>query len=530
MDYLIRSKLLQTSLLVTRVFRVPGSFELGQLHSLLQILMGWRERCPYEFKKSPRRKLETAEPLEEFLNAGSRIFYHYKDGDGWPLQLDVLREYRREKPYPECLSGMLALPREGCGGVTQLEKLVALTRKPKTADPDGLRKKAGRHYATRFDLLEAQTALAREFGPPLSGFGLLGRYVCQGLSIRQAMVAALLEARQPLSFKQMVQRLLVAGVALAQGATSLKKSWQGKGPIVMTDDEKLDLDSDDPEFRPTLKAMKAHRIPAKTREVVYAVDSFPSQIGDKDQDAIVVVEEPGSWNRSQRVARPAQPEQLVQALAELIEERGRPALVAVRQREVKRLAASRFDIPVEQRAQLAEVEKAFFAAEARGLGPDRLSYEDLAQEVLAEFARSALIYYLDAPWLSASPEQLLRVEGLTQQPVYCQLDRFQLRVLADPGDDTAQLTLRFLDREEAGPLLLELRERLITVADEDALPYLFTPEESAGPDSFQLINALLMVLFSTLGEEPSEPVDLEMPFYDGSLLQVRWPVPALATR
>jgi hypothetical protein len=116
---------------VWRRVKVPD-LTLGELHDVLQVVMGWQDSHMHQFvvggryygRSDPGDHMEADDEdgvLLSHILTGKRprIVYEYDFGDNW--QHDVILETTVEpKPgikYPLCLEGERACPPEDCGGV-----------------------------------------------------------------------------------------------------------------------------------------------------------------------------------------------------------------------------------------------------------------------------------------------------------------------------------------------------------------------------------------------------------------------------
>src|SRR5262249_14519979 len=115
---------------IWRRVQVPD-LTLGELHDVLQVVMGWRDSHMHQFvvsgkhygRSEPDFDMEVDDEdsvlLSRILTGKKpRIVYEYDFGDSW--QHDVILERTLEpKPgikYPICLEGERACPPEDCGG------------------------------------------------------------------------------------------------------------------------------------------------------------------------------------------------------------------------------------------------------------------------------------------------------------------------------------------------------------------------------------------------------------------------------
>jgi len=169
--YQIRITLKDTKPAVWRRVTVPSDITLGQLHEVIQIVMGWTESHLHQFvlrdKSLKPTKDEMAKALRSMLEGDddgaedvfsrmrgeryfvpkrtpfgddtemdgkdedaitlaevcpkpkSKLIYEYDFGDGWEHAVEVQKIVEAEKGVecPVCLAGKRACPPEDCGGV-----------------------------------------------------------------------------------------------------------------------------------------------------------------------------------------------------------------------------------------------------------------------------------------------------------------------------------------------------------------------------------------------------------------------------
>jgi hypothetical protein len=129
--YQFKVTLKDSNPLVWRRVQVPD-LTLGELHEVLQVVMGWQDSHMHQFvvggkyygRSEPGNDLEIDDEdgvlLSHILTGKEpRIVYEYEVGDNWQHDL-ILEKTLEPKPgikYPLCLEGERACPPEDCGGV-----------------------------------------------------------------------------------------------------------------------------------------------------------------------------------------------------------------------------------------------------------------------------------------------------------------------------------------------------------------------------------------------------------------------------
>ncbi len=149
---------------------------LGDLHILIQVIMGWDNDHLHEFEINKCRYgsadpdyLSDAEDEDEFtLNdvakSGDKLIYEYDFGDGWRHQLKV-EKVLPAKPdtfYPVCTAGKRACPPEDCGGFPGYMRMLDILKDPDDEEHEEMKEWIGEDYdPEKFDLDEVNQALRR---------------------------------------------------------------------------------------------------------------------------------------------------------------------------------------------------------------------------------------------------------------------------------------------------------------------------------------------------------------------------------
>ncbi len=126
--YLLKVQLLDIEPAIWRSFTVPSNITLGDLHHLLQLIMGWMNGHLHGFRDEHKsygpvdvdfenQIDENSVPLNEiFKKKSSKLLYEYDFGDSWE-HLITCKEILTEKPEIAVIGGKRACPPEDCGGV-----------------------------------------------------------------------------------------------------------------------------------------------------------------------------------------------------------------------------------------------------------------------------------------------------------------------------------------------------------------------------------------------------------------------------
>jgi hypothetical protein len=127
---------------IWRAFQVPSYFTLADLHSTIQLVMGWHNCHSYYFELGdrygspdlPNIQDPTAQILGDLnVSPGVTFTYMYDLKSGWLHRLTLTAQPTQPLTEPSvvCLDGALACPPEESNGVWGYEELL-----DRLADPD----------------------------------------------------------------------------------------------------------------------------------------------------------------------------------------------------------------------------------------------------------------------------------------------------------------------------------------------------------------------------------------------------------
>jgi hypothetical protein len=166
---------------IWRRIQVPDSYSLGQLHQVIQIVMGWHDSHLHEFQFKGNRYGEADPESEEGvldehavrlrdlkLSVGERMDYCYDFGDNWQhrVVLGAILAAVPKAPSPTCLSGERRCPPEDVGGVDGYADFLEAIGDPEHEDHDAMLTWAGEHFNPEaFSVTEVNQSLRRLLRP-----------------------------------------------------------------------------------------------------------------------------------------------------------------------------------------------------------------------------------------------------------------------------------------------------------------------------------------------------------------------------
>lgn len=168
---------------IWRMLQVPGDANLGWLHAVLQVALGWTNSHLHHFLtgearySDPRQfegegfddepdRDEAGVTLAEIApEEGTRFQYEYDFGDSWEYEITVakiLAPGAAGAAAAVCLDGARACPPEDCGGVWGYEELLKTLANPKDPEHESMKEWLGRPFdAEAFDVAEANRWLGK---------------------------------------------------------------------------------------------------------------------------------------------------------------------------------------------------------------------------------------------------------------------------------------------------------------------------------------------------------------------------------
>jgi hypothetical protein len=151
--YQLKVVLVGTRPVIWRRLHVPGDANLGWLHAVLQVAMGWTnshlhhfltrdaryvERDQIDdlgfFHKPPDRDEAKAKLAQIAPGEGDHFRYEYDFGDSWLHEITVekiLPPDAAPQTIAVCLAGARACPPEDCGGIAGFARLLKALENPK---------------------------------------------------------------------------------------------------------------------------------------------------------------------------------------------------------------------------------------------------------------------------------------------------------------------------------------------------------------------------------------------------------------
>jgi hypothetical protein len=181
--YELQIVLLATKPPIWRRIRVPGDADLGWLHAVIQVAMGWTNSHLHQFHlngeyySDPRHHFAEFEGDPEILDerkftlqqlvpgAQDRLLYEYDFGDSWHHEVTVERILSPGSApgcSASCLDGARACPPEDCGGVGGYAELLKALANRKHPEHKTMKEWLGRPFdAEAFDAATANKWLGK---------------------------------------------------------------------------------------------------------------------------------------------------------------------------------------------------------------------------------------------------------------------------------------------------------------------------------------------------------------------------------
>jgi len=162
---------------IWRRILVPAVMDLGSLHKVLQIVMGWYnchlhqfiavgmtfgvpdDEFGNEFKDEDETDFTVSQVLRK---AKDSLTYEYDFGDSWKhkIVLEKILPFDSSVSVPRCIKGKRACPPEDCGGVWGYEQLIETIQDPSHPEhKDMLEWVGGEFDPEHFDMEEINAIL-----------------------------------------------------------------------------------------------------------------------------------------------------------------------------------------------------------------------------------------------------------------------------------------------------------------------------------------------------------------------------------
>ena len=163
--------------------RVPGDANLGWLHAVIQVAIGWTNSHLHHFltrdaRYADPRHIEDAgfgdEPDRNEAKArlvqiapheGDQFGYEYDFGDSWEHEITVEKILPNEAAAATtalCLEGTRACPPEDCGGIWGYAELLKTLKNPKHPEHKTMKEWLGRPFdAKAFDVAKTNLWLRK---------------------------------------------------------------------------------------------------------------------------------------------------------------------------------------------------------------------------------------------------------------------------------------------------------------------------------------------------------------------------------
>jgi hypothetical protein len=168
---------------VRRRLQVPGNANLGWLHAVIQVAMGWTNSHLHQFCAGGRIVSDPAFELDEFEDSPpvlnerkvtlmqvaprerDELLYQYDFGDSWEHRVTVVKILGPDAAAAKvalCLDGARACPPEDCGGVWGYADLLKIIRNPRHKEHKSMLEWLGGPFDPEsFDLNKANTFLRK---------------------------------------------------------------------------------------------------------------------------------------------------------------------------------------------------------------------------------------------------------------------------------------------------------------------------------------------------------------------------------
>jgi hypothetical protein len=165
--YHLKVVLLDTKPSIWRLLQVPGHANLGWLHAVLQVAMGWtnshlhmflangeRYSDPRYNDDAPIDALKVRDEAQAVLlrlapEEGAQVGYEYDFGDSWSHEITVAKILPHDAATATtaiCLDGARSCPPEDCGGTWGYADLLKILKHPNHPEHKNMKEWLGRPF------------------------------------------------------------------------------------------------------------------------------------------------------------------------------------------------------------------------------------------------------------------------------------------------------------------------------------------------------------------------------------------------
>jgi len=181
--YHVKVVLVGTKPPIWRRLQLPGDANLGWLHPILQVAMGWTNSHLHQFRtreasysdpscnedmgfgEQPDRNEAKATLMQVLPDKGARLRYEYDLGDSWEHLITVARILPPDPAASTtalCIDGARACPPEDCGGVWGYVELLQKLANPKHPEHKSMKQWLGGPFdAEAFDVTKVNHWLGK---------------------------------------------------------------------------------------------------------------------------------------------------------------------------------------------------------------------------------------------------------------------------------------------------------------------------------------------------------------------------------
>ena len=179
--YQLKVTLVETKPPIWRRIVVPSDIRLGELHVVLQVVMGWSNYYPHQFVFGGVRyglqddfcvqgevENENIYKLNQLLKSEHETMtYEYDFTDSWQhaVVLQTVLPDDEEQTIPRCIDGQRACPPERCGGVSGYQDILDALKDQQDPEYEKIVEVVGRAFNPEgFDVDEVNSELSGYLG------------------------------------------------------------------------------------------------------------------------------------------------------------------------------------------------------------------------------------------------------------------------------------------------------------------------------------------------------------------------------
>ena len=500
-NYCLRIDLLNVDFECFWVIRVPDWLSLSEFHQCFMVVLDWPEAstCDFDFEDGAYRESRLREHdvrrtylSDAFDEAESAYYNIQRDGEDWSFMLRRLVVCSDVSSSVTLLHSEEFPPPAACAN---LQEYVALY-----FSGDVPRKMPAEQIERRLQKLERNTT------------NWIGAYRSEGMTLHQAVVAALLERKNRPAWPEELEARLYWSDYDATITPAAIRRVAKKAPIVSDSSGRFLLDADCPEYERLINAMARFEDPTDgVKLLVKRFSTHPLEVEGENPDVVLVVDSQNSEVQEVELCYETDGlEPYLEAIERARDKVPDAYALVVDQDSLDLELANRLGLPVELRFSLEELVEPFLALKHPAVEEQACRYPThLSRLDLSAFCEAAQSFLLQAPWSFISEPEIFCIEGIRSRPLYAVVLGYSFQIyglsLFDEFGELLKLLrgekpcnpycfMDFPNTLDAKNLRQTLDREQISYLSRDACPYVYGNRAAAEPEQYRIVTRVMQLI------------------------------------